>query len=92
MDAYMAAPENDLFRTTEADHCDFEAPTGTVCTLTCSGSNDFFSDDEIRSNIMSLGTAFISWHAIGDEDAMEWADPSGGARSALLAMGAISSL
>ena len=92
MDAYMAAPENDLFRTTEADHCDFEAPTGTVCTLACSGSNDYFSDDEIRSNIMSLGTAFISWHAIGDEDAMEWADPTGGARAALVAMGAISGL
>ena len=74
MEAYMAVPDRDLFRATEADHCDFEAPTGTVCTLACSGSNDLFTDDVIRSNILGLSTAFVSWHAVGDEEAMEWAD------------------
>jgi len=92
LDAYQAVPGVDLFRTTEADHCDFEAPTGTVCTLACSGSNDLFTDDAIRSNILGLGTAYISWQALGDEDAMEWADPTGGARAALESMGAISAL
>jgi len=92
MDAYMAAPGSDVFRSTEADHCDFEAPTGTVCTLACSGSNDLFPDETIRSNILSLGTAFISWHALGDEEALEWADPSGGARAVLEDAGAISGL
>lgn len=92
MDAFMAVPGSDLLRTTEADHCDFEAPTGVVCTLACAGSNDLFSDETIRSNILSLGTAFISWHATGDEDAMEWADASGGARAELEDLGAITGL
>jgi hypothetical protein len=92
MDAYMAVPGSDLFRSTEADHCDFEAPTGMVCTLACGGSNDLFSDEMIRSNILGLGTAYISWHALGDEDALEWADPTGGARAVLEGEGAISGL
>ena len=92
MEAYMAVPDRDLFRATEADHCDFEAPTGTVCTLACSGSNDLFTDDVIRSNILGLSTAFVSWHAVGDEEAMEWADSAGGARAALESMGAVTGL
>ncbi len=92
MDAYMAAPDNDLYRAAEADHCDFEAPTGTVCTLACSGTPTLFSDEEIRSNLIGLGTAYISWHATGDTDAFEWASPTGGARAALESLGAISGL
>tara|TARA_Y100001978_G_scaffold37562_1_gene33540 strand:- start:103 stop:810 length:708 start_codon:yes stop_codon:yes gene_type:complete len=92
MDAYMAVSDRNLIRSTEADHCDFEAPTGTVCTLTCSGSNDFFTDDTIRSYILGLSTAFVSWHAVGDEDAMEWADSAGGARAALESIGAVTGL
>ncbi|MAY81798.1 MAG: hypothetical protein CL930_13595 [Deltaproteobacteria bacterium] len=92
IDVYMAVPDSDLYRTTEADHCDFEAPTGTVCTLACSGSNDIFSDEEIRSNLLNLGTAYISWHAAGDEDAYQWVDPSGVGRTALTREGAISPL
>ena len=92
MDAYMTVAGSDLFRATEADHCDFEAPTGTVCTLACSGSTTLFSDEEIRSNILGLGTAFISLHAAGDEDATVWADPAGEARAALTSIGAISGL
>ena len=92
MEAYMAVPDRDLFRATEADHCDFEAPTGTVCTLACSGSNDLFTDDLIRSNLLGISTAYASWHAVGDEEAMEWADPAGGARAALESMGAITGL
>ena len=51
-----------------------------------------FSDETIRSNILSLGTAVISWHTTGDADALDWADPSGGARAELVDLGAISSL
>ena len=92
MDAYMAVPERDLLRSTEADHCDFEAPTGSVCTLACSGSNTLFTDDAIRSYILGLSTAFVSWHAVGDEEAMEWATADGGARSALESFGAVTGL
>ena len=46
----------------------------------------------IRSNILGLSTAFVSWHAVGDEEAMEWADSAGGARAALESMGAVTGL
>ena len=92
MDAYMAVPERNLLRSTEADHCDFEAPTGSVCTLACSGSNALFTDDAIRSYILGLSTAFVSWHAVGDEEAMEWAAADGGARAALESFGAVTGL
>ena len=92
IDVYMAVPDSDLYRTTEADHCDFEAPTGTVCTLACGGSNDIFSDEEIRSNLLNLGTAYLSWHTSGDEDALEWVQPTGVGRTSLASEGVISPL
>lgn len=59
-------------RVSEADHCDFEAPTDWVCTVVCQGGNDAFSDDEIAAGIRGLATAFLLWQTGVAPEAEQW--------------------
>ena len=61
LDVYNNALNGNAVRITEADHCDFESPSDILCTILCSGSNDYFSEDEISSIILSLSTSFLLW-------------------------------
>ncbi len=45
-------------RVVGADHCDFEGPTDSLCTLFCEGSSAF-SDSEISELIRALATAAV---------------------------------
>jgi pimeloyl-ACP methyl ester carboxylesterase len=92
LSAYQSTSEQETIRVTEADHCDFEAPTNATCTLACGGSNSLFDDDSIQSTIVGLATAFLSWQALDDADGQAWWDASGSARTALEDSGAISGL
>ena len=63
LDVYNNAENGNAVRITEADHCDFESPADVFCTILCSGSNDYFSEDEINSIILNLSTSFLLWQA-----------------------------
>ena len=90
--AYEAASDADNFRVTEADHCDFEAPTDTVCTAMCGGSNVSFDDDDILSTIMGMSTGFMMWQALGESEGETWWTSTGTAFTVLEDAGAISDL
>jgi len=53
MDDYKAV------RINGADHCDFENPTDFVCETACSINDSEYSEEEIRSVILTLGTAAV---------------------------------
>ena len=62
-----------------ADHCDFESPTNFICELNCQNNSAEVSDEEIRSTIITLGTAAImSLTDFPDEGIQVWddADPT----------------
>jgi len=92
LSAYQAASNIEVLQVTEADHCDFEAPTDTICTLACGGSNTLFDDGDIQSTIIGLSTSFVLWQVLDEPDAREWWDSNGAVRTALEADGAISDL
>ena len=66
---------NNSYKTkvSEADHCDFEYPTNFGCELNCENSNAIISDDEIRSEIIMLGTsAILSLTGISNDGLVYW--------------------
>ena len=92
LSAYQSASNSEVLQVTEADHCDFEAPTDTICTLACGGSNTLFDDGDIQSTIIGLSTSFVLWQVLDEDDAREWWDSNGAMRSALESDGAITNL
>jgi predicted alpha/beta-hydrolase family hydrolase len=77
LDVYASLDQAQVLRVTEADHCDFESDTDAVCTVFCEGSNDQFSDDEIRMAILGLSTSALLSFAGQSEAAAGWWMSSG---------------
>ena len=60
-----------------ADHCDFENPTDSVCELSCENESTLFEDSEIRSAIITFGTAAVlSLADISEHGLTLWSDES----------------
>ena len=77
LDVYASLDEAEVLRVTEADHCDFESDTNAICTVLCEGTNDQFSDDEIRLAILGLSTSALLTFAGQTEAAEGWWMSSG---------------
>jgi pimeloyl-ACP methyl ester carboxylesterase len=90
--AYAAAADGNVLRVTEADHCDFEDPTDTMCTMLCEGTNDQFTDDEIKATIRELSTAFLLWQAGLDPAGERWWTPGEQPYDDLVNAGAVTQL
>lgn len=57
---------------TDADHCDFESPTDSLCPLLCPGGSDVtFTDPQIHEVVTALTTEFVLWKG-GYEDESVW--------------------
>ncbi len=80
------------FAVTEADHCDFEQPTDSLCTLVCPGTNERFDDAAIAEAVLALATAFALEATGVDPDAAAWWTEGGEPLDELLAEGRLSAL
>ena len=89
---YENAPNGNALRIIEADHCDFEDPTNLFCRALCQGTNEQFTNDEIRSVIRSLSTAFFLWKSGINEAGELWWNPGEGPYDELLNDGSITQL
>lgn len=90
LDVYTNATNGNAVRITEADHCDFESPADVLCAILCSGSNDYFSEDEINSIILSLSTSFLLWQTGLDFSGVSLWTPGNEYYDDLILSGAIS--
>ena len=62
-----------IAKVTSADHCDFESPTDVLCEANCLNPNVTFGDPEIRSAILTLGTAaIVSLADVSPDGALVW--------------------
>ncbi len=61
-----------LLRVTSADHCDFENPTNSLCTMNCENSTELFDNSEIESAIITLGTAAVISLSDSSSNASLW--------------------
>ena len=68
-------PDGEMLRVTDADHCDYESNTDWLCTLTCTGGNDSFSDEEIGRTIRGFSTAALLSLSGGAPEAAQWWTP-----------------
>tara|TARA_B100000700_G_scaffold247491_1_gene276950 strand:- start:31700 stop:32686 length:987 start_codon:yes stop_codon:yes gene_type:complete len=60
-------------RVASSDHCDFENPTDAVCEMSCENSTVIFGDSEIRSAIITLGTASVmSMTGLSEDGIRSW--------------------
>lgn len=50
-----------------ATHCDFEAPTSSLCTLFCGGASG-----DRAATVQTLAAAFVAWQAGLDESGQSW--------------------
>ncbi len=48
-----------IIKIKDADHCDFENPTDSICEMSCETSSAVFTDDQIRLVIKTLGTSAL---------------------------------
>lgn len=92
VDLYKNASGSMMLRVTEADHCDFEAPTDMGCEALCQGTNNQFSNEEINSSILSLSTAALFWISTQDPEAAKWWTSGGEAYDSLISSGQIQGL
>ena len=49
---------------------------GCICTAVCSNNSASRSDSEIQDVILTLSTAWVSWHAGLEAEAQRWWDAS----------------
>ncbi|MBW2529035.1 MAG: alpha/beta hydrolase [Deltaproteobacteria bacterium] len=68
-----------------ATHCDFEGPTGILCTGLCGGEGQAGQ----RQLIRAMATAFVAWQAGTDSTGEDWVTSSGASYQALEGSGAI---
>ena len=71
-----------------ADHCDFEWPTGPLCTTFCSDPPGA-REAQIHETIVTLATAFALWQSGQDPAAESWWREGGAGYELLLESGAI---
>ncbi len=75
VDLFKSMADYKILKVSSADHCDFENPTDSICELSCENSTAIFGDDEIRSVIITLGTAaVISLAEISEDGSYLWTD------------------
>ncbi len=85
-----AVPASQRLRVVDADHCDFEQPTGPVCTLACGRSpNTRFTEVEIRATVRGMMTAALRAQVGLTPDADEWWKAGGAWYDHLLREGSI---
>jgi pimeloyl-ACP methyl ester carboxylesterase len=72
---FAAMPNGRALRVTEADHCDFQDPADFLCGITCSGSNNQWSDAEIQAAVRGLSTAVVLWQAGLEPTGAQWWTP-----------------
>ena len=89
---YSEASDVRLLRVTEADHCNFEAPTNWACELTCARDKVSYSDEMITNTIFSMSTAWALGHLEDGFDMTPWWAPGGEVQVELRSAGALSSL
>ena len=89
---YEAAAEGNAVRVTEAEHCDFEAPTDGLCTALCAVRNTAFTEEQIRATILGLSTSFLLWQSGLDPRGMGWWTPGTPAYDEMIAGGAVTQL
>ncbi|MFH1437118.1 MAG: hypothetical protein ABIJ56_15530 [Pseudomonadota bacterium] len=90
IELFQAAALGRVLRITEADHCDFERPTGPLCTVTCgAGANVLFTLGEIQAAMLGMSTAFLVWQAGIDPSGELWWSPGLRWYDELLAWGII---
>ena len=87
---YNGAPNGNLIRVTESEHCDFEDPTDFLCTIICSNNNTLFTENEIKSVIRSLSTGFLLWKTGVDVSGLDLWTPGNGYYESLINVGHIS--
>ena len=67
-----------VFRVTDADHCDFEAPTDDLCENgvlgfgACGNTSASLSDDSIRSTIRAMATSGLLWMSGENSNGEDW--------------------
>ena len=67
-----------VFRVTDADHCDFEAPTNDLCENgvagfgACGNSSASISDESIRATIREMATAGLLWMSGNNSNGEDW--------------------
>ena len=67
-----------VFRVTDADHCDFEAPTNDLCENgvagfgACGNSSASISDESIRGTIREMATAGLLWMSGNNSNGEDW--------------------
>ncbi len=85
-----AVPASQRLRVVDADHCDFEQPTGPVCTLACGRSpNTRFTEVEIRATVRGMMTAALRAQVGLTPNAEEWWTPGGAWYDYLVSEGSI---
>jgi len=89
---YEAAAEGNAVRVTEAEHCDFEAPTDGLCTALCAVRNTAFTEEQIRATVLGLSTSFLIWQSGLDPRGMGWWTPGTPAYDEMIAGGAVTQL
>ncbi len=89
---YAAASDSVMARVTDADHCDFEAPTDILCTFACEGPNPTFADAQIREVIRGMATGFLVWQAGVDAEGADYWTPGRDPWDALVASGRVTGL
>ena len=67
-----------VFRVTDADHCDFEAPTNDLCENgvagfgACGNTSASISDESIRGTIREMATAGLLWMSGNNSNGEDW--------------------
>jgi len=84
---FAAMPEGQAIHVVGATHCDFEDPTGSLCTTFCGGS----AEDRLHT-VKALAAAFVAWRSGIDSTGQEWTLPTGTEFARLQSAGAIAPL
>ena len=92
LNAYLNTENGKALRITDADHCDFESPTDILCSFLCQGSNENFTDLEIRNVKLSLSTGFLLFHSGLSNNSIEIWEQGNEYYDELISLGAIQEL
>jgi pimeloyl-ACP methyl ester carboxylesterase len=77
IDLFRMMSDYQAVKVISSDHCDFENPTDAVCEMSCENSTVIFGDSEIRSVIITLGTASVmSMTSLSEDGVTVWSDSS----------------
>lgn len=92
LNVYSSAGSGNAIGVSEADHCDFELPTDILCTFFCQGSNDMFTNEDIKKVILNLSTGFLLYHSGESDNSIDLWYPGNDYYNAQISNGAIQQL